>query len=239
MSINRMDNQGPHGCRDAVSGAARTAGAGNRAERASIGGAMVAAVLSSACCWLPLLLLAFGASAAGVSAFFERWRPVLAAVAIVMLAIAFYLVYFRRTACADDGCGTAACTTRAAGRRVFTHVMLWSAAVLVVAFLLFPRYAGVVARTLYGDSPAIANALSDGSVTVRRYAIEGMTCEACAVTLQAELSTIDGVVSAEVDYATKSAWVRTADSAIDSEVSEAARRHGYKATPVASDQGEQ
>ncbi len=35
------------------------------------------ALLSPACCWLPLLLIAFGASAAGVSGFFETYRPYL------------------------------------------------------------------------------------------------------------------------------------------------------------------
>ena len=36
------------------------------------GGAVISAILSSACCWLPFLLIAFGASAAGVSGFFEE-----------------------------------------------------------------------------------------------------------------------------------------------------------------------
>jgi len=35
------------------------------------------------------------------------------------------------------------------------------------------------------------------SLVVRRYTVEGMTCEACAVTLQADLAELDGVVSAE------------------------------------------
>jgi copper chaperone CopZ len=212
------------------------AGTGHRAERASIGGAVTAAVLSSACCWLPLLLLAFGASAAGVGAFFERWRPLLAGVAIVTLGIGFYLVYFRRAKCADDACGTTVCASRAGGRGVITQVMLWIAAVLVTAFVLFPRYAGVVARAVYGDTAAVAASPADPSLVVRRYTVEGMTCEACAVTLQADLAKLDGVASAEVDYGTKSALVRTEDGALDNEVSEAARRHGYKAAPVAGDQ---
>jgi copper chaperone CopZ len=187
------------------------------------GGSVLAAALSSACCWLPLLLLAFGASAAGVSAFFERWRPVLSTVAFVMLGIGFYLAYFRRTA---------ACAPRTGGRRVFTQVMLWFAAVLVIGFVLFPRYAGVVARAVYGDGQAAAAALSGASLTVQRYTVEGMTCEACAVTLQADLSKIDGVAAATVDYATKSARIETADPGIVQEVQAAARRHGYKATPA-------
>lgn len=235
MSIDPIDNQAHDCCDGDANGAAHTVGRGDRAERASIGGAVTAAVLSSACCWLPLLLLAFGASAAGVSAFFERWRPLLATVAIVMLGIGFYLVYFRRAKCADDACGSTACAPRSRRRSVFTQVMLWFAAALVAAFVLFPRYAGVVARAVYGGSPAAAAAPSDASLIVQRYTVEGMTCEACAVTLQAELAGIDGVVSTEVDYATKSALVRSTDAVEDTEVSEAAKRHGYKATPVAGD----
>lgn len=148
-----------------------------------------------------------------------------------MLGIGFYLVYFRRAKCADDTCGTAACSTRSGGRRVFTQAMLWFAAVLVAAFVLFPRYAGVVARAVYGESP-VATAPSDGSLIVQRYAVEGMTCEACAVTLQADLLKIDGVVGATVDYATKSARVETTDPEIQNKVLAAAKRHGYTATPT-------
>ncbi len=196
------------------------------------GGSVLAAALSSACCWLPLLLLAFGASAAGVSAFFERWRPVLATVAFAMLGIGFYLVYFRRTACADEGCGTAACAPRAGGRRAFTQIMLWFATVLVIAFVLFPRYAGVVARMVYGDRPGAAALPYGASLTVQRFTVEGMTCAACAVTLQADLSKIDGVASVTVDYETQSARIETSDPGIVQEVQAAARRRGFTATPA-------
>ncbi len=229
MSIDPIDNQAHDCCDGDENGAARVAGTGDRAERASIGGAVAAAVLSSACCWLPLLLLAFGASAAGVGAFFERWRPVLAGVAIVTLGIGFYLVYFRRAKCADDACGTAACAPRSGRGRVLTQVMLWFAAVLVAAFVLFPRYAGVVARAVYGESP-VATAPSNESLVVQRYTVEGMTCEACAVTLQADLLKIEGVVRATVDYATRSARVETTEPEIQNEVLTAAKRHGYTAT---------
>ncbi len=39
--------------------------------------ALLIAVISSACCWLPLLLLAFGLSGGVVAASFESWRPVM------------------------------------------------------------------------------------------------------------------------------------------------------------------
>ena len=38
-------------------------------------GSVASALAASACCWLPLVLVAFGASTAGLSAAFERVRP--------------------------------------------------------------------------------------------------------------------------------------------------------------------
>ena len=62
----------------AAPGPAAAQAAPPRAARAGAwasAGAVVSAVFSSACCWLPLLLVAFGASAAGVAGFFEAQRP--------------------------------------------------------------------------------------------------------------------------------------------------------------------
>jgi hypothetical protein len=64
------------------------------------GGAVITAILSSACCWLPLLLIAFGASAAGVAGFFDAYRPHLLASTAILMAVGFYLVYFRKEECA-------------------------------------------------------------------------------------------------------------------------------------------
>ena len=59
----------------------------------AVGGALVSAVLSSACCWLPLLLVGAGASVASVSAFFETWRWPLVGMAVVLLGFGFFLAY--------------------------------------------------------------------------------------------------------------------------------------------------
>jgi copper chaperone CopZ len=56
-------------------------------------GAFFTAVLGSACCWLPLLLIAFGFSAAGVGSFFEQYRLLLLTVTFVLLGAAWYLTY--------------------------------------------------------------------------------------------------------------------------------------------------
>ena len=63
------------------------------AEVLAQAGALTSAVISSACCWLPLLLLAFGVSGGALSATFEAWRPVLLPVTFMLLGIAFFLTY--------------------------------------------------------------------------------------------------------------------------------------------------
>lgn len=202
----------------------RTGGGG------SILGAVTSAVLASACCWLPLLLLAFGASAVGVGAFFEQWRPFMAVVAIAFLGVAFWQVYFRPSPCASGSCHDDACLQDSfSSRGIFPQVMLWVATIAVVGFLLFPRYAGNVAEALYGKPAAVGTAKNNALTTVR-FAVEGMTCEACAVTLRADLAKIDGVNAAEVDYATRSAIVETTDPQVAEQVQAAAKRHGYTAT---------
>ena len=68
----------------------------------SVGG-LGAAILGSACCWLPLLLLTLGAGASAAGAVtntIEKFRPVFAVVAIGLVGAAFYFTYFRRPASA-------------------------------------------------------------------------------------------------------------------------------------------
>lgn len=56
-------------------------------------GAVFTAIMGSACCWLPLLLIAFGFSAAGVGSFFEHYRPYFLTVTIALLGVAWYFTY--------------------------------------------------------------------------------------------------------------------------------------------------
>jgi copper chaperone CopZ len=56
-------------------------------------GAAFTAVLSSACCWLPLLLIAFGFSAAGVGSFFEQYRLYSLTATFALLGIAWYFTH--------------------------------------------------------------------------------------------------------------------------------------------------
>lgn len=56
-------------------------------------GAVFTALLGTACCWLPLLLIAFGFSAVGIGSFFEQYRPYFLTATFVLLAVAWYFTY--------------------------------------------------------------------------------------------------------------------------------------------------
>jgi hypothetical protein len=92
------------------------------------------AAVASACCWVPLALLGFGMSAAGWSNTLETFRPWLFMGAAILLLGGFYLAYRKESCC------TAKCN----------RTMAWIATPLVLAFALFPLYAGALIDAVHG-----------------------------------------------------------------------------------------
>ena len=66
-----------------------------RASRATLIGAVVAAFAASACCLLPALLAFVGLSGVGLAAAMETHRPLLLAATGGLLVAGFYLLYLR------------------------------------------------------------------------------------------------------------------------------------------------
>lgn len=157
------------------------------------GGAVLSSILSSACCWLPLLLLAFGASAAGVAGFFEAWRPWFLGGAVVLLGLGFYFVYFRKEQCGPDD----TCSAPNQKLRRFNRAMLWMATIMVITFALFPDLMGKVIGTGKA-SEKFSELIARENVIV--FPVDGMTCETCAVTLEISILSTQGVEDAAVDY---------------------------------------
>ncbi len=177
-------------------------------------GALASAIVASACCWLPLLLIAAGVSGGALSATFEAWRPVLLPVSFALLGLAFYFTYrkpramtqpARETTAGGDACCAVpatesrgeACCPPAGGRvsalKKVNKVMLWVVAVFVLAFAYFPNYVGY----LLGGGDTLAARRDLDSVVVK---VEGMTCEACAAGIERGLRSVPGVVAAAVSY---------------------------------------
>lgn len=215
-------------CSPQASDATGPAGSADRIGRFSTPAAVGSAILSSACCWLPLLLLAFGLSAGGVAGFFEAVRPYFLAAAGVFLGIGFYFAYFRKQACKPGE----ACAVPNPKLQRFNRAMLWVAAVFVIAFALFPYYSPALIRAFAGPPASMG---SSGPVnpampqTTRIYHIEGMTCSACAAGLEVRLAKLRGVTEARVSFGDRTATIRSAaDEPPNRVVREAVEQSGFK-----------
>ncbi|RMD82373.1 MAG: hypothetical protein D6815_09390, partial [Candidatus Dadabacteria bacterium] len=105
-------------------------------------GAIAAAVLASACCWLPLALVAAGASVGTLAGRLEAWRPVFLPATFVFLAAAFYFAYRRPATDGQDACGEAGacCPESSTKARSARRLLLWVVAALAVGFALFPEF---------------------------------------------------------------------------------------------------
>jgi len=203
---------------------ARAAGAPAGGQRAGIWsavGAVFAALLASACCWVPLLLIAVGGASAGVASLLETYRVWFAIASVAMLGLGFYFVYLRRRPCDDDGCAP-----KSRRSRRISAVILWASTPLVVAMIAFPGLIGEIAG---GAASASVGAANEEEAQV--YSVEGMTCGGCAASIALTLRGVPGVAAAEVSYDEGRATVQPelGGTVTDAAVVAALEAMGYRA----------
>jgi len=200
-------------------------------------GAVLVAIISSACCWLPLLLLAFGLSGGVVAARFESWRPVMLPVTFVLLSLGWYFTLKPRRTTSGD---TTSCTTSAAGSksccppektgfsvRKLNFVMLGIATVMTAAFAFFPNYVGALVSTGHPvESEEVTQTVFLG--------IKGMTCAGCEVHVVKSLESLEGVVVTEVDHRSGSAEVQVPAGTDPDFLRQAIVNAGYEVTEIES-----
>ncbi len=194
---------------------------GRRAGMLAAGGAVASALASSACCWIPLTLIAFGLSAGGIAAWMAQYRLLFLSAAAVLLAGGFYFAYFRTTVFAS-GCE---CAAPRPGLQRFNRVMIWVATGLVIVSATFPNTIGY----LPGGTAAAQTTAPAGEVITVTLRVDGMTCDACAVVLRTSLVQVPGVLDAKVSYPDRQAVI-SIDSAVlpgNDLLVEAIRSAGY------------
>jgi mercuric ion transport protein len=109
----------------------------HKAGLLSIGG-ILAALAAASCCVVPFALFMAGISGAWISNLtaLEPYQPIFAAVTLGCLGYGFYLVYRKpKVACAEGSY----CAEPSSGR--MTKIGLWTATVLVIIALGFPKLA--------------------------------------------------------------------------------------------------
>jgi mercuric ion transport protein len=131
--MNDLSNVAPH----APVRSGEHAGAQTGQNLVAMGG-LLAALAAASCCVVPFALFLLGISGAWISNLtaLEPYQPIFAATAFGLLGYGFYLVHRKpRVACAEG----AYCAAPASKRIAKTG--LWSATILIIIALGFPRLA--------------------------------------------------------------------------------------------------
>src|SRR3546814_15955641 len=99
-------------------------------------GASLAAIGSSICCVVPLVLVLLGISGAWIGNLtaLDTWRPWFTGATLLLLGLAFWSLYGPTSQCRADG---ACIDPRTLKRR---RCWLWLAAFVIAMLLLFPYY---------------------------------------------------------------------------------------------------
>ncbi|PIR15254.1 MAG: hypothetical protein COV48_15410 [Elusimicrobia bacterium CG11_big_fil_rev_8_21_14_0_20_64_6] len=177
--------------------------------------ALASAGLASVCCLGPLVLTGLGLGSLGLAAGLTKYRPLFLVLTGVVLAIAFYLAYRKRSvACADGSCELSS------GSRAM-KAGVWTVAALAAAMATFPSWSGRFVSTAPAAVPAGAQILS--------LKVTGMDCEACTAAIKQSVEKVPGVLSAEIDFAGQRATVASDGKADPGAVIRAVATAGYKA----------
>jgi len=190
---------GGHDCRTQTVPAVAAKSRESKSASVVMAGSMLAAILASFCCILPIVFGLTGLTVVGASAAFAVWRPYLLTATFGLLAAGFYFAYRpAETECASGS----ACSMPATKRR--GRLVLWLTTAAVAAFALFPYYSGPVAEFLLPDktSHAASPALQHAS-----FRIDGMDCAACAAAVEGKLKSVAGVQTVRVSFEQKGAEV--------------------------------
>lgn len=180
--------------------------------------ALASAGLASICCLGPLVAAGLGLGSLGLAAGLTRYRPFFLALTGVVLAVAFYLAYRKRSVACADG----SCELRSGSRMMKTGV--WIVAAFAAALATFPSWSGRLISVQSGAVPAGAHVLS--------LRISGMDCEACTVAIKNSVEKVPGVLSSDIDYAGQRATVVSDGRADPEAVIRAVAAAGYKAEVI-------
>lgn len=172
----------------------------NETERSSKWGmttALSAAVAASACCTIPLLLVALGIGGGWMGSLtaLEPYRPIFVSIALLALGYAGYreLQSMRRRKRGID-CD---CEEEAVSPRT-RQIVLLVGAIAVLALVASPWIIRAFNPPAVIAEPFAVTAATLISTSEVVLDVEGMTCASCHVTVQRALLNVDGVADAEV-----------------------------------------
>lgn len=99
---------------------------------------VIAGFIASLCCIGPLIFVILGLSGAAFFAKLDQYRWIFGGIALGFLVLGFFFTYKRREECEP---GTT-CSVNPKRRRL-NKFILWTAAILVIAFIFSPNIIGL------------------------------------------------------------------------------------------------
>jgi copper chaperone CopZ len=196
-------------------------------------GGVGAAALSSACCWLPMLLIAIGVSSAGMRGTLDSLRPWLLGVTGFAVALGFYFAYRpRRTHTASDATVAEARPRR---RMHVSKTFAWGHALVALLAAFGPEFLTSRASAETVDQEIAALSLNSATATTSAYAVEGMTCGGCAAAARDALLDLPGVAHVDVSFEERRATIIWNEHADDLAVVSALEREGFRSSQLGTD----
>ncbi len=150
-------------------------------------GSVIAAILASICCIGPVVLVGIGVGSLAFFSQFNALRPYFIIGSLLLLVPAFYFAYRKREVKCEDG----SCKIESAGK--WNQISVWIAAIFVAGFIAFPYFSFALP-----DQNKLAADPEFQTVVLK---INNMDCEACARGLEKQLRNLNGVKSAEINFA--------------------------------------
>lgn len=155
---------------------------------------IVAATAASLCCIGPVIAVAIGLTAFGLTATFESMRPYLLGLTFCLVGLAFYRAYRGQ----DEHCATGVCEKP--GPRRVQMLFLWFGAAIVVLLVAFPNYSGAVWK-MFG--PQFQTAVATAATTEHSsvvLTVDDLNCGGCVAAIQSTLSRLNGIRDVKFNY---------------------------------------
>lgn len=156
----------------------------NSKSLSTLAGLIAAAILASSCCIGPLILAGLGIGSIGIFSSLEKYRTLFIIITFALVGMAFYLTYRKKK---NDEC----CDINKVKLDRIKKIALWTITAVAVGLLLFPYVYGT-----FSKSPSGAPVSDDLKKIVLE--IKGMTCEACAQSINSAISKIQGVSAVNI-----------------------------------------
>lgn len=197
------------------------------------GASFLAAMAASLCCITPVIALLAGSSSVAANfSWIEPARPYLIGLSIAVLALAWYLK-LKPVKTNDTDCN---CEPTKKASFLQSTSFLAIVTVFVVLLMAFPLYAKV-----FYPKPQVqaTDAVIVDNEQQVKFAIQGMTCEACEEHVNNELGKVSGVINYQTSYTAGSSVVSFDKSQVDvNTIMTAINKTGYEASEVGGEKRE-